>query len=375
MSSADGQGRRAPWHIGQAKAGPRWRRLVVVPALLLLIGGLGGARAAARLSAAGANNSTVVLTPVKDNTLFSTGTTSNGAGEFVFSGRTGGGTMQRAVLAFDVAGALPAGAKITEASLTLSLVQTNSGPQAHSLHRVLADWGEGTSSSGGGSGAPATPGDATWLHTFYPDQFWVDPGGDFSATVSSTQTVGSAGVAYTWPSTSQMVADVQAWLDSPGEDFGWLLTGNEAEVRTAKKFASRESAQIELRPALTIEFDACPWDLDGDGDVGVTDLLLLLSGFGPCAGGEDCPGDFDGDGAVGVTDLLALIGHFGPCPGSACPWDVDGDGVVEKSDLRQVLANQGPCADPAACPWDVDGDGVVDAMDIAAVASHFGPCP
>jgi hypothetical protein len=74
---------------------------------------------------------------VKDNTLFSTGTTSNGAGEFVFSGRTGGGTMQRAVLAFDVAGALPAGAKITEASLTLSLVQTNSGPQAHSLHRVL----------------------------------------------------------------------------------------------------------------------------------------------------------------------------------------------------------------------------------------------
>jgi hypothetical protein len=324
---------------------------------------------------AGGDISTVVLAPAKDNTLFSTGTTSNGAGEFVFSGRTGGGIMQRAVIAFDVESAVPAGARITGASLTLHLVQTSSGPQAHTLHRILADWGEGTSSSGGGSGAPATPGDATWFHAFYPDQFWTDPGGDFSAIVSSTQTVGSAGAAYTWPSTPEMVAEVQSWLDSPGENFGWLLAGNEAEVQTAKKFASRESAQVELRPALTIEFDACPWDLDGNGDVGVPDLLLLLSGFGPCDDGEDCAGDFDGDGAVGVTDLLAVIGNFGPCPGSACPWDVDGDGVVGTADIGQVLANLGPCADPAACPWDVNGDGVVDTLDIVAVATHFGPCP
>ncbi|MHC4080414.1 MAG: DNRLRE domain-containing protein [Planctomycetota bacterium] len=319
--------------------------------------------------------STVALTPVKDNTLFSTGTTSNGAGESIFSGQTGGGIRQRAVLAFDVADAVPAGARITGATLTLHLVQTSSGPQTHTLHRVLADWGEGTSSSGGGSGAPATPGDATWLHTFYPDQFWAAPGGDFAAEISAVQTVGSAGVAYTWPSTPQMIADVQSWLDVPSENFGWLLMGNEDDVQTAKKFASRESPQFELRPALTIEFDACPWDLDGDADVGVTDFLLLLLGFGPCDNGEDCPGDFDGDGVVGVTDLLALLGNFGPCPGSSCPWDVDGDGVVGTADLQQVLANLGPCADPTDCPWDVNGDGVVDALDIVAVATHFGPCP
>ncbi|MHC4217896.1 MAG: DNRLRE domain-containing protein [Planctomycetota bacterium] len=348
---------------------------VVLPALLLMIGSPDGAGAAARPSASGANTSTVVVTAARDNTLFSTGTTSNGAGEFVFSGRTGGGIMQRAVLAFDVAGHVPAGAEIIGASLTLTLVQTSSGPQAHSLHRVLADWGEGTSSSGGGTGAPATPGDATWLHTFYPDQLWAVPGGDFSGAASSTQTVGSAGLAYTWPSTPAMVADVQSWLDSPAVNSGWLLKGNEAEVQTAKKFASRESTQIELRPVLTIEFDACRWDLDGNGDVGVTDLLLLLSGFGPCAGGDDCPADFDGDGVVGVTDLLALIGHFGPCPGSACPWDVNGDGMVGTADLLQVLANPGPCADPAACPWDVNGDGITDALDIVAVVTHFGPCP
>jgi hypothetical protein len=274
-----------------------------------------------------------------------------------------------------VADAVPAGARITAASLTLHLVQTSAGSQAHTLHRLLADWGEGTSSSGGGSGAPATAGDATWLHTFYPDQFWLEPGGDFTAQVSSTQIVAGAGAAYTWPSTPQTVADVQAWLEAPDANFGWLLLGNEADIQTAKKFASRESPQAALRPALTLEFDACPWDLDGDGTVDVSDLLMLLAAFGPCADGGACPGDVDGDGTVGVTDLLALIQRFGPCPGAACPWDVDGDGEVGASDLQLVRENLGPCPDPAVCPWDVNGDGVTDGADVSAVATHFGPCP
>jgi len=54
----------------------------------------------------------------------------------------------------------------------------------------------------------------------------------------------------------------------------------------------------------------CEWDLDGDGNVGITDLLLLLGDFGSCDGS---PADFDGDGCVGIVDLLTLIGNFGPC--------------------------------------------------------------
>ncbi|MHC4765613.1 MAG: right-handed parallel beta-helix repeat-containing protein [Planctomycetota bacterium] len=113
----------------------------------------------------------------------------------------------------------------------------------------------------------------------------------------------------------------------------------------------------------------CPWDLDGDGSVFVTDLLLLLAGWGPCA---DCPADFNADGLVNVVDLLALIGNFGPCPGSPCVWDVNGDGVVDNTDLQQVLDNFGLCA---GCPEDVNGDGTVNGQDAAAVATHFGPCP
>ncbi len=58
--------------------------------------------------------------------------------------------------------------------------------------------------------------------------------------------------------------------------------------------------------------NTCPWDLDGSGSVGASDLLALLTYYGmPC---EDCPFDFDGDGNVGATDLLALLVHWGPCP-------------------------------------------------------------
>ena len=59
------------------------------------------------------------------------------------------------------------------------------------------------------------------------------------------------------------------------------------------------------------DFTDCPADLDGNGSVGVPDLLDLLASWGPCKG---CPADFDDSGDVGVKDLLILIGAWGLCP-------------------------------------------------------------
>ncbi len=56
---------------------------------------------------------------------------------------------------------------------------------------------------------------------------------------------------------------------------------------------------------------ACPWDLNDDELVGVTDLLLLLGAWGKNLGHA---ADFDGDGVVGATDLVELLGNWGPCP-------------------------------------------------------------
>jgi hypothetical protein len=55
----------------------------------------------------------------------------------------------------------------------------------------------------------------------------------------------------------------------------------------------------------------CPADIDGDGSVGMTDLLELLGAWGLNPGH---PADIDGDGTVGMTDLLELLGAWGPCP-------------------------------------------------------------
>ncbi len=52
-------------------------------------------------------------------------------------------------------------------------------------------------------------------------------------------------------------------------------------------------------------------DLDGDGNVGVPDLLILLEAWGECPPGCNCPPDFNSDGSVGVPDLLHLLAQWG----------------------------------------------------------------
>jgi hypothetical protein len=105
----------------------------------------------------------------------------------------------------------------------MNMSMTPTGARTVELHKLLADWGEGTSHApmGEGDGAPATSNDATWRHRFFDSLFWTTQGGDFSAVVSASQSVGSTG-QYTWSST-QMVADVQSWLDNPDSNFGWLV--------------------------------------------------------------------------------------------------------------------------------------------------------
>ncbi len=52
-------------------------------------------------------------------------------------------------------------------------------------------------------------------------------------------------------------------------------------------------------------------DLDGDGSVGTSDLLILLSLWGPCGDCNDCSADFDDNCVVGTNDLLFLLSNWG----------------------------------------------------------------
>ena len=56
----------------------------------------------------------------------------------------------------------------------------------------------------------------------------------------------------------------------------------------------------------------CYADLDGDGQVGIFEFLLVLGSWGPCD--DDCLADLDHDGEVGITEFLTILGAWGPCP-------------------------------------------------------------
>lgn len=198
----------------------------------------------------------VVLEPVKDNTIFEEDELSNGRGTGLFAGVNGDDDIRRALLAFDVAGAIAAGSTITSAQLSLRVTMSISSNQTMTVHRLLADWGEGASNSnvmGGGMGADAAPGDATWTFRLFDTAMWTNEGGDFIAAASAMQQVGNSGTE-TWGSNATMVADVQGWLDAPAGNFGWIVVGDESDSPTSKRFGSREAGSTN-RPKLTIDFD------------------------------------------------------------------------------------------------------------------------
>lgn len=58
----------------------------------------------------------------------------------------------------------------------------------------------------------------------------------------------------------------------------------------------------------------CLGDADGSGDVGFPDLLAVLAAWGPCPFGGPCPPDFNSSGDVGFRDLLIVLSEWGPCP-------------------------------------------------------------
>jgi hypothetical protein len=210
-----------------------------------------------------------LLQPEKDSTLIESpaGSLSNGSGPAIFAGRisSSSNSARRALIAFDVAAQIPPGSAVTKATLWLGLSATNAGPVPVSLHRVLADWGEGASTASGGGGAPSVPGDSTWLHRFYDKVFWGQPGGDYDPVPRAGALIDQPGF-YSWGSTQEMVADVQSWLDHPETAYGWLLVGDETRPTTVKRFDSREHPDSANRPLLEVVYvPPCSPDPAGPG--------------------------------------------------------------------------------------------------------------
>lgn len=200
-----------------------------------------------------------VLEPTKDNTLYEheDGELSNGAGQHIFVGRTNQPALRRALVRFDVEGAVPEEATVTDVELRfhVSMIpRGGAGPTSISVHRLESDWGEGTSDATGaeGMGTDATSNDATWIHNFYDGSLWGTTGGDFHEDASASFEVDDTG-EYTVRSEG-LITDVQNWMGDPSTNFGWILIGDETTNQSARRLDSRENGTESNRPQLTVTY-------------------------------------------------------------------------------------------------------------------------
>lgn len=223
---------------------------------------------------------TVKIPASKDGTLYEgsqnnidKGLIANGAGEYLFAGRTQKGILRRGAIMFDVEEYIPTEATISSATLTMYASDfqnpgTDTGAQTIDIALAAKAWGEGSSNAGGSeeNGAIATANDVTWKHAKFAQVFWAAEGGDFSGNVHASQSVTGEG-SYKWTS-EDVAVDVQYWLDSPSRNYGWLIFGNEkvgeesskadTYAGTVKRFASRENTTEDCQPLLTVKYTYQP---------------------------------------------------------------------------------------------------------------------
>ncbi len=125
-------------------------------------------------------------------------------------------------------------------------------------------------------------------------RLWCDPLGEFRTDVTEKES--------TSPSTSGRWGDYSAINPDPAAErtfwaFHEYTTGSWATW----------VARIGVEPC------GISGDLDGDGDVDLADLAILLAAYDTCEGdaGYNPDADLDGNGCVGLSDLAELLANYG----------------------------------------------------------------
>ncbi len=183
-----------------------------------------------------------------------------GATKNIFDGFSTYARM-RGLIRFDLGGQIPAGAVVSGVKVNMSVTfKPTPGPAPGSmfaLHRMLKDWTEGTKV---GVGTSATAGEATWIGPKGNATAWEAPGaggsGDAAAEASSAVFMDTVG-RYAFPTSAELVADVQGWVDQPASNFGWLMKSTSEDVgQTGRRFGAREDAGARATLEVTYSLPA-----------------------------------------------------------------------------------------------------------------------
>ena len=114
--------------------------------------------------------------------------------------------------------------------------------------------------------------------------------------------------------------------------------------------------ELGILDPCTLPVSACATDVDGNGFVGVADILAVIDDWGVCGDGTFRPnGDVDGSCCVDVSDVLAIVGTWGSecvITGPCCLSDFRCTEVSETGCAQlggTYYGDEGLCAD-TACP-------------------------
>ncbi len=138
-------------------------------------------------------------------------------------------------------------------------------------------------------------------------------------------------------------------------------------------FVSAGSPNFENDSVLISEYSGgrvASYEVDANGDPILDTRRVLVTGLSGAEGATVDPltNDFLFSTFGGGNRVLVVRGF--EIPGNAA--DLNNDGVVDVSDLLILLSAWGTCADPGNCPADINGDCQVDVSDLLLLLSNWG---
>lgn len=214
---------------------PSKSRLFHTIALLLFLAGIPTNRADAQQ---------VEIDTTRDSAMVDSNVNNNfGVNIHVPVGVANNNSIRRSLFFFDVAGAVPAGATVTNVTFQFDVTQQGGGlghsPATYELRRLTSNWDEGSGDTFNGQ---ANFDGCSWVdgEAMTP---WNTPGGDFDSVQLGAVFVNNpAGNLATFDmGNADLISVTQDMLDNPATNFGFLMKNvDETLLGSAARITTRE---------------------------------------------------------------------------------------------------------------------------------------